>query len=661
VAVGITHQRLIELATNYRWSWSTQTQALFARLQDATPLSGQHPLVSILSADPAELEADRAFAAAVETQHAALMAELGAAPRERSVAYFSPEFALSETLPQYSGGLGVLAGDHLKAASDQRLPLVGVGLLYREGFFHQAIEDGEQVEHYAAAQPAYSGVSDTGVRVLVQLNGHSVLVAAWRVDVGTIPLYLLDTHLPENSPELQRVTDRLYSGDREHRLDQEIVLGVGGVRVLQALGIHPDLYHLNEGHSGFLLLELLHDALAHGDDLPAAIRTVRARARFTTHTPVPAGIDRFDDGLLHRYLGPWARRHNLPEEVLLDLGRLPSDPPGVFNLAAFCLRLSEQANGVSKLHGLVSRELFSGVPGSTQISSVTNGVHARTWVSPSLQALFDERLGERWSEGRGEAWGIVDSLTDAALRTDRSARRRELIDFIERRMPGSTQALDPEALTIGFARRFAPYKRATLFMSDRPRIEALLASDERPLQFVLAGKSHPADDPGKALLRELLEFSESIGARGRVVFLPDYDIGVARHMVAGCDVWLNNPLVPHEACGTSGMKAALNGTLNLSTLDGWWDEAYDGQNGWAVPSATVDDLETRNRVEAASLLDLLEHEVVPLFYGGDREGPSNAWLAKVRYAWRTLGPLITADRMVREYQRVYYATAAVPR
>lgn len=656
-----THARLVELATNYRWSWSSETQAVFARVPGGPEIPGQHPLVRVLAANPADFDDDPDLVTEINRLHAALQAEIEASPRERSVAYFSPEFALSETLPQYSGGLGVLAGDHLKAASDERLPLVAVGLLYREGFFHQAIEDGHQVEHYSASPLQFAGVRDTGVRVRVQLDGHSVLVAAWCVDVGTVPLYLLDTHLSENSVELRNITDRLYSGDREHRLNQEVVLGIGGVRVLQALGIHPDIYHLNEGHSGFLLLELLHDALAHGDTLPQAIESVRERARFTTHTPVPAGIDRFDDGLLHRYLGPWARRHGIPEEKLLELGRLPSDAPGVFNLAAFCLRLAEQANGVSKLHGTVSRELFAGVPGSQRISSITNGVHSRSWVSHSLQAIFDARLGRGWAEGRGAAWARVDELTDSELRCDRDERRLELIDFIEHRMPGSTRDLDPGVLTVGFARRFAPYKRATLFFRDQARIEALLANDERPVQFVVAGKSHPEDDPGKALIRQLLEFAERPETRGRVVFLPDYDIGVARRMVAGCDVWLNNPLRPHEACGTSGMKAALNGGLNLSTLDGWWDEAFDGENGWAIPSATVGDAAIRDDVEAAALLDLLAHEIVPLFYGGSTDGPSTAWLARVRHAWRSLGPLVTAGRMVRDYAHAYYEPAAVAR
>lgn len=650
-------ERLTALATNYRWTWSPETQALFGRLPAGPAVPGQHPLARVIAAGPARVMADVELTSAIDGLYAALEEELASAPRERSLAYFSPEFAISETLPQYSGGLGVLAGDHLKAASDQRLPLVGVGLLYREGFFHQAIEDEGQVERYSATEPLFEGVRDTGVRVRVQLNGHTVLVAAWQVDVGTVPLYLLDTHLPENPPELRAVTDRLYSGDREHRLDQEVVLGVGGVRALHALGIHPDVFHLNEGHSAFLLLELLHDALAHGDSLEEALENVRERARFTTHTPVPAGIDRFDDDLLHRYLGPWARRHGIAESTLLELGRLPSDGPHEFNMAAFSLRLTGGANGVSKLHGGVSRGLFAGVPGAEHISSVTNGVHAQSWVRPALQGMFDGALGHGWAAGDLAAWGRIEGVPTEVIRAQRAAARLELIEYARRQTVG-VDGLYPGTLTIGFARRFAPYKRATLFLRDRARIERLLADGDRPIQFVVAGKAHPADDAGKALIREMLAFAASDASRGRVVFIPDYDVALARLMVAGCDVWLNTPLRPYEACGTSGMKAALNGSLNLSTLDGWWDEAFDGQNGWAIPSAEGDDFEARNDIEAASLLDILEREVLPLFYAGGRAGASDEWVAKMRHAWRTLGPLVTASRMVREYALAYYRVPA---
>lgn len=652
------YDQLTELATNYRWAWSAATQSLFARLPGGPEVPGQHPLARVLAAGPARVEADPTLVATILEQHALLQAELATAPRERSVAYFSPEFAISETLPQYSGGLGVLAGDHLKAASDEQIPLVGVGLLYREGFFHQALEYGGQVERYTEATPQFAGVRDTGVRVRVQLDGHAVLVAAWRVDVGTVPLYLLDTHLPENAPELRGVTDRLYHGDREHRLDQEVVLGVGGVRALQALGIYPDAYHLNEGHSGFLLLELLHDALAHGDSLAEAIEHVRERANFTTHTPVPAGIDRFDDDLVHRYLGSWARRHRIPEAELLALGRMPSDPPGVFNLAAFCLRLTGRANGVSQLHGGVSRDLFAGIEGGDRIFAVTNGVHARSWVRRELQERFDEALGPRWATGDASAWAGIEAIPAEALRSERIAARGALLAFARRQAPAAN--LDPAALTIGFARRFAPYKRATLFLHDRPRIEALLANADVPIQFILAGKAHPDDGEGKALLRDLLEFAHDPASHGRVVFIPDYDMAVARMLVAGADVWLNNPLRPHEACGTSGMKAALNGSLNLSTMDGWWDEAFDGRNGWAIPSAEVGDPGLRNQLEAASLLDILEHEVIPLFYADGRGGTSDAWLARMRDAWGSLGAFLTASRMVREYADAYYDLARAP-
>ncbi|MCC6238488.1 MAG: alpha-glucan family phosphorylase [Dehalococcoidia bacterium] len=658
--VASVYDQLTELATNYRWSWSPAIQALFDRLPGGPAIPGQHPLARVLAVGPGRVEADAGLAEEIARQHALLRAELDAAPRERSVAYFSPEFAISETFPQYSGGLGVLAGDHLKAASDERLPLVGVGLLYREGFFHQAIEHGGQVERYTEASPQFSGVTDTGVRVRVQLDGHSVLVAVWRVDVGSVPLYLLDTHLPENSPDLRNVTDRLYHGDREHRLNQEVVLGVGGVRALQALGIHPDVYHLNEGHSAFLLLELLHDALAHGDTFPEALENVRARARFTTHTPVPAGIDRFDDTLVHRYLGPWARRHRIAEDDLLALGRMPSDPPAVFNLAAFCLRLTGEANGVSRLHGGVSRDLFHGIERSERIFSVTNGVHARSWVRHDLQETFDEHLGSGWATGVESAWARTASIPTEAIRRQRTAARGALIEYARAQALSAAPNLDPAALTIGFARRFAPYKRATLFLHDRPRIEAILASAERPVQFIVAGKAHPADHEGKALVRELLEFVGDPASRGRVVFIPDYDMAVARLLVAGSDVWLNNPLRPYEACGTSGMKAALNGSLNLSTLDGWWDEAHDGRNGWAIPSSEADDLSVRNDLEAASLLDLLDHEVIPLFYADGRAGTSDAWIARMRESWSSLGAFLTASRMVREYAQAYYELARAP-
>ena len=619
--------QLEALARNYRWTWSPRAQHVFERLRAAAPCEVQHPLGLIAETVEPALSADPSLASEIADVYEELATELADAPAATEVAYFSPEFAFSETLPQYSGGLGVLAGDHLKAASDARLPLAGVGLLYREGFFHQSLDaSGGQTERYEFLDPAAAALTDTGLRVQVELGRVHARVAIWRADVGRVPLYLLDTALPGNSRPTRAITDRLYGGDSQHRLRQELILGVGGVRALQALGVHPRLYHLNEGHAGFLALEMLNTALADGADLEYAIESVRGRVVFTTHTPVPAGMDRFPDDLLHAYLVAWEHRHHVPPARLLELGRMPGDPPGVFNMASFCMRLAGRANGVSKLHGGVSRELFAGVPGAEAIGHVTNGVHARTWVSPELQEVFDRQLGPAWAAGDQAAWDRVPTVRDIDMRSARRAARRRLIDHIECAAPGMPP-LDPEALTVGFARRFATYKRASLLFVHRERLARLLADDHHPIQFIFAGKAHPADEGGKALIREITGASGESWSRGRVVFLPDYDMGLGRLLVAGCDVWLNNPLRPLEASGTSGMKAALNGVLNCSVRDGWWDELYDGHNGWAIPTSDLDDPEERNLAEAAHLLDVLEWEILPLYYR-DGTRPSAEWFGR---------------------------------
>jgi starch phosphorylase len=648
--------QLNALARNYRWTWNTATQAVFARLRESSPCDALHPLGLIAENVEAALRADSGLRGAIESAYAGLQAELAETP-EPEVAYFSPEFAISETLPQYSGGLGVLAGDHLKAASDCGLPLAGIGLLYREGFFHQEIDgDGGQAERYELLDPAAAALVDTGVRVGVEVADELVQVAVWRASVGRVALFLLDTLVPGNSEGSSRITDRLYGGDAEHRLRQELILGIGGVRALRALGIRPRTFHLNEGHAGFLALELLHDLLGEGRALDEAVETVRQQVVFTTHTPVPAGMDRFPDEMLSRYLDAWDHLHEVPINELLELGRMPGDPPHVFNMAAFCLRLAGRANGVSRLHGEVSRKLFSGIRGAEAIGHVTNGVHARTWVSPGRQRLFDRELGPSWAEGDAAAWSRVDYIDDDELRARRREDREELLDRIACETDGAAQ-LDAEALTIGFARRFATYKRAALLLLQRERLSALLKNDQRPVQFVFAGKAHPADGPGKAVLHEIVQASRESWSRGRIVFLPDYDIGLARLLVAGCDVWLNNPLRPFEASGTSGMKAALNGALNCSTLDGWWDELYDGQNGWSIPTSELRSAAARDRAESEALYELLEQELVPLYYGDDGAGPSAAWLERVRQNWRSLGPAVTAARMVDDYRRATYQPA----
>jgi starch phosphorylase len=648
---------LDELACNYRWSWHRPTRSALERvaaLAGAAP--GAHPVTAVRSLSDeqwADLEADTRLVEDILEAYTSLRALLQGAPAERTVAYFSPEFGISEALPQYSGGLGILAGDHLKAASDLGVPLVAVGLFYRQGFFRQRVTDGRQQEWYQGQHPAAMGLADTGIVVEVPLGRLDVPARVWRCDVGAVPLYLLDTYLPDNSHFDRAITDKLYGGDQEHRLRQELVLGIGGARALTALGIEPTKYHLNEGHAGLLVLELIDREIKKGATLRQALAAIRPHTLFTTHTPVPAGIDRFPRPLFARYVEPWAYERGIAMDDLYALGDLPGDTDGhPFNMAAFCLSASGEANGVSKLHGAVSREMFAELPLGPSITSVTNGVHARTWVDPRLQELFDRHLGASWSDGDPDAWAKVGHLPDSELREVWAASRRDLGDLISAR--GATSKIDPNALTIGFARRFATYKRAALLLTDRARLGAILADGDRPVQFVFAGKAHPADDAGKALLAQINEFAADGASGGRFVFVPDYDIEVARAMYAGSDVWLNNPVRPMEACGTSGEKAALNGALNCSVRDGWWDEMSDGVNGWDIPTSEALDPVARDAAEAAALYDLLEHQIIPLFYHAATQPPAEPWMARVKQAWRSLGPQVVAARMVHDYDARFY-------
>lgn len=646
---------LDQLASNYRWSWHRPTRSVLERVRAlAGAPAAAHPVsvVRDLTDDQwAAVCADDALVAAIHDAHRSLRELLDGAPR-RTIAYFSPEFGISETLPQYSGGLGILAGDHLKAASDLGVPLVGVGLFYRQGFFRQRVAENRQHEWYQWQRPQARGLADTGVVVDVPVGEATVRAKVWRCDVGAVPLYLLDTYLPENAPNDRVITDRLYGGDQEHRLRQELVLGVGGARALAALGIEPTKYHLNEGHAGLLVLELIDRELAKGSTFRHAVAAIRPRALFTTHTPVPAGIDRFPHELFARYLGPWAAERGISMDDLFALGHLPNDGDGhSFNMAALCLSTAGEANGVSKLHGAVSREMFAALPLGPSITSVTNGVHARTWVDTELQQVFDHHLGPSWADGDPAAWAKVDDIPDTVLREIWATNRRDLADLAVAR--GATSKLDPNTLTIGFARRFATYKRASLLLNDRERLSRILGDDDRPVQFVFAGKAHPADEAGKALLAAINEFAADPASCGRFVFVPDYDIEVARAMYAGCDVWLNNPVRPMEASGTSGEKAALNGALNCSVRDGWWDEMSDGVNGWDIPTSDDLDPAARDAAEAAALYDILEQQIVPLFHDGGGT-PSDAWIARVKQAWKSLGPQVVAARMVHEYDVRFY-------
>ncbi len=564
------------LATNLRWTWDRETKHLFERLDPPTWATSegdpQRLLASISPERWAELAADAGVVAETESARSRLEAAI-AEPRWfqarnesplHLVAYFSPEFGISETLPQYSGGLGILAGDHLKAASDLGTPLVAIGLLYAEGYFRQRLNaDGYQEERFPRLDPSGLALTDTGVNVVVDLAGDPVTVHAWLVKVGRISLYLLDTAVEGNSPDSANVTNRLYGGDAEHRLRQEIVLGIGGIRVLRALGLAPEVFHTNEGHAGFLSLERIRELIATGLSFPEAIEAVRAGGVFTTHTPVPAGIDRFERPLIEKYFGAFATSCGVDFNTLMQLGLRPDEPDDSrFNMAVMGLRLAGRSNGVAQLHGAVSREMFGGlwpdIPvDEVPIDAITNGVHAHTWVGDEVDDLLRRSVGGMWDGADAEAWSRVRDLPADEVWSARRTGRAALVEFVRSRL--GEALLDPDALTIGFARRFATYKRATLLLSQPQRLREMLLSADRPVQFIFAGKAHPADQPGKDMIRDIELFARNLDVGHRFLFIPDYDMAVARLMYHGCDVWLNNPRRPLEACGTSGMKAALNG------------------------------------------------------------------------------------------------------
>lgn len=609
-----------------------------------------------------------------------------AAPK--GIVYFSPEFGVDGSLPQYSGGLGILAGDHLKAASDLGVPLTAVGLFYRSGYFHQGMtREGWQTESYPLLDPSGLGLSlvrhpdRSPVEIALAMpEGPALFARIWRARIGRITLLLLDTDTPTNSAELRGITDRLYGGGGEHRLRQELLLGVGGLRAVRAWtqlrGLpEPTVYHTNEGHAGFQGLERIHELIARGLNFETALQQVRASTVFTTHTPVPAGIDRFDLSLVERYLSE-AMLPGVTPNKALALGRENYDggDPNTFNMAVLGLRLAQRANGVSRLHGIVSRHMFGALwPGfdaaDVPITSITNGVHAATWIADEISDLSSQAFGNPrasandWTDSArvsdAELWGVRTVLKEKLVA---DARKRSIAAYTAESETAVAPAwlstmLDPSVLTIGFARRVPTYKRLTLMLRDPERLRKLLTDPERPIQIVIAGKSHPADDGGKHLIQQLIQFSQSEDLRGRLVFLPDYDMTMAKTLYPGCDVWLNNPLRPLEACGTSGMKAAMNGVLNLSILDGWWDEFSDGKNGWDIPTAdssTSDD--ERDDAEAAALYDLIEYHLVPTYY--DRsDGIPTAWLDRVRHTMASLGPVLSANRMVQEYVTRLYQPA----
>lgn len=700
-----------ELALNLRWSWHPETQDVFRAMDPELWESTHHDPVRLLGAVGtdrlAELAGDRRFLRMVELAAADLEHYLHGDrwfqgqgdDKPASIAYFSPEFGITAVLPQYSGGLGILAGDHLKAASDLGVPIVGVGLLYRHGYFRQSLSrEGWQEETYPVLDPDGLPLAllreDDGsaARVAITLPGDAELQARiWVAQAGRVPLLLLDSDVEENSDRLRDVTDRLYGGTTEHRLLQELLLGVGGVRALRAHSRitgapAPEVFHTNEGHAGFLGVERIRELTAADDgphlDFDTALEISRAGTVFTTHTPVPAGIDRFPRELVVQYFGGSSPVPGVPVEKVLALGAEDYDggDPAVFNMAVMGFRLAQRANGVSQLHGHVSRGMFNGLwpafdEADVPIGSITNGVHAPTWVAREVFDLAAEAGADTESDSPG-VFDVVDKIAAADIWRVKRELRQCLVDDARRRLRKSWQergaapaelgwidsadkgALDPDVLTIGFARRVPSYKRLTLMLRDPERLKRLLLHPERPVQLVIAGKSHPADDGGKKLIQEIVRFADDAEVRHRIVFLPNYDIAMAQPLYPGCDVWLNNPLRPYEACGTSGMKAALNGGLNLSILDGWWDEWYDGNNGWAIPSAdVVDDPEHRDDIEATALYDLIENEVAPRFYDVDDEGVPSRWIEMVRHTLKSLGPKVLASRMVKDYVNKLYVPA----
>ena len=696
-------QALEELAYNLRWSWDHETIGLFRRLdRDLWEEAGHNPVLMLGSISQDRLHdaaQDEAFLAHMDRVAADLREYVGRSstwyqkahgPSSRPlVAYFSMEFGLTECLPIYSGGLGILAGDHLKSASELGVPLVGVGLLYQKGYFRQYLtHEGWQQERYPvndfSVLPIRPHHGDDGqpTRIAIDLAGRQVILRPWCLQVGRVTLVLLDANIPENPPDLQDVTDELYGGDGDLRIKQEIVLGVGGIRALLALNLRPRIFHMNEGHCAFLGLERIRYLMGERHvSFQEALEIVAASGVFTTHTPVPAGIDVFSAEKMELYFGAFREIFGITREEFLDLGRVhPGKPDEGFNMAVLAIRTASVVNGVSRLHARVSRQLWRdvwpGVPDDEiPIAHVTNGVHPQSWISDDMRTLYDRYLGPRWAEEPGDTrvWNRGEQIPGEELWRTHERRRERLVAFARRRLreqlrsrgAGPTEiaeaddVLDPEALTVGFGRRFATYKRGTLLLSDAVRLERIVNAPGRPVQILFAGKAHPKDEPGKELIRQVVQLARRPEFRRRIVLLEDYDQVVARYMVEGVDVWLNTPRRPLEASGTSGMKAAFNGALNLSILDGWWDEAYTPNTGWAIGRGEeYADHGYQDRVEAGALCDLLENEVVPLFYRRGADGLPRGWIALMRSAMTALCPVFNTNRMVHQYVEGYLRAEA---
>jgi len=673
---------LESLAWNYWWSWAPDGPALFRDLDPELWEECEHSPRQLLAkispyrlaeaaCDPVYLERVDRIGKSFDAYMAAEATSFSAITHEHPVAYFCAEFGIHNSLPLYSGGLGILAGDHLKSASDLNLPLVAVGLLYRYGYFRQRLRnDGWQEEHYGETHPndlplsLVKDADDKPLRVEVLIRERKVLAQVWRADVGRVTLYLLDTNIPENVETDRWVTGHLYGGDRETRIVQEMLLGIGGVRLLRKLGVTPHVFHLNEGHSAFLTLELAREVIqSERRSWTEAVDVVRRQCVFTTHTPVAAGNDEFDATLVTRVFGPsYARELGLTEDQFLALGRTdPNNKSERYGLTPLAIRMCRSTNGVSRKHGEVSRALWQKLfPGKkiaeVPITHITNGVHVPTWISPLLRWVFEKYMGHDWDAKLLDqnAWSdAVAKISAEDLWFVHSRMKQRLIAFVQARAPQAT--FDPSALTIGFARRVAGYKRWALLLTDRQRLLRLMNDDERPVQFIFAGKAHPQDEESKKVLQQLAQWKYDSAVSRRAVFLEDYDQEIARQLVQSVDVWLNVPRRPQEASGTSGEKVAMNGGLNLSILDGWWLEGYDGTNGFAIGNGTEGgEVAQVDAADAESLYRVLEQQVVPLYYNRE-QGLPRQWIAMMRRAIQTLAPQFNSNRMVEEYARKIYS------
>lgn len=696
-------ERLREIAYNLYWCWDPEAVELFFRMdRDLWVSTNQNPVRLLGEIDQAvleELSQDESFLAHVERVYGRYKEYMQPgnwrvrhpnAPKDFNVAYVSAEFGVHESLSIYSGGLGVLAGDFLKSASDMGMPLVGVGLLYREGYHRQYLNaDGWQQERYPRNDfynmPLTLERDPQGEQVVIDVEYPERIVKAriWRSQVGRVPLYLLDCDFEANDQDDREITARLYGGDRDMRVRQEILLGMGSVKALHALGIYPTVYHMNEGHAAFLTFQRIKD-LVDGEQLTVdqAIEAVKTASVFTTHTPVPAGNDMFAPDVIYHYFGRFAEQLKIPMEKLLGLGRQdPNDSREPFCMTVLALKLSSGANGVSELHGKVARGMWARtwqeIPQEeVPITAITNGIHTRFWVSRDLAGLYDRYLGPGWfaNPADQEVWDHIDQVPDSELWRTHERRRERLVNFARRRLAvqlqqrgvpaaevkGAFEALDPEVLTIGFARRFATYKRANLFLMDEERFAGILSNADRPVQMILAGKAHPQDSQGKELIRRIIHYTRRFNLRNNILFIEDYDMNVARYMVQGVDCWLNTPRRPMEASGTSGMKAAANGALNISIPDGWWVEAEAmGENGWSIGRGeSYENSDEQDRIESETLYELLEREIVPMFYDRGRDGLPRAWVQRMKTAIRTICPYFNTHRMMQDYVRKFYLPLA---